>query len=165
MNFGEKVRELRKAQNISQTALADMLHVSRRTICGWELEDRFPKERHIVHSHVSRRTICGWELEDRYPKERHIVHSLAEILDCPVDYLLTDKPGIVSDAYEKFGNNQSLISRNILLDVDAYFTSSYISQEEKDTLMFAIHESYIEARKANSDTWKQRKMKYPESIT
>ena len=32
MNFGEKVRELRKAQNISQTALADMLHVSRRTI-------------------------------------------------------------------------------------------------------------------------------------
>ena len=140
MNFGEKVRELRKAQNISQTALADMLHVSRRTICGWELEDRFPKERHIVH-------------------------SLAEILDCPVDYLLTDKPGIVSDAYEKFGNNRLLISRNILLDVDAYFTSSYISQEEKDTLMFAIHESYIEARKANSDTWKQRKMKYPESIT
>lgn len=137
MNFGKKIRDLRKAKNISQTALANMLHVSRRTI-------------------------CSWEREGRYPKERHIIDSLASILECPVDYLLTDKPGIVSDIYEKFGNNRSFISHNILLDVHAYFTSSYISQEEKDTFMFAIHESYIEARKATSNSWKKLKVKYPE---
>ena len=136
MNFGEKVRDLRKAQNISQISLAKQLHVSRRTICSWETEGRFPKERHIID-------------------------SLAKILDCPVDYLLTDKPGIVSDVYEKFGNNRSQISKNILLDVHAYFTCTYISQEEKDTFMFAIHESYIEARKANSDSWKKRGSSVP----
>ena len=136
MNFGEKIRDLRKAQNISQTTLAKQLHVSRRTVCGWETEGRFPKERRIID-------------------------SLAEILDCPVDYLLTDESGIVSDAYEKFGNNRSHISKNLLLDVHSYFTSTYISQEEKDTLMFAIHESYIQARKSSTDSWIKRKVKYP----
>ena len=136
MHFGEKIRSLRKAQNMSQTALAKSLNVSRRTVCSWETEGRFPKERHIIN-------------------------SLAEILDCPVEYLLTDQPGLVSDVYEKFGNSRALISKNILLDVQAYFTSTYISQEEKDTFMFAIHESYIEARKATSDSWKKRKVKYP----
>ena len=139
MHFGEKIRSLRKAQNMSQTALAKSLNVSRRTVCSWETEGRFPKERHVIN-------------------------SLAEILDCPVDYLLTDQPGIVSDVYEKFGNSRALISKNILLDVQAYFTSTYISQEEKDTFMFAIHESYIEARKATCDSWKKRKTKYPEQL-
>ena len=125
MHFGEKIRSLRKAQNMSQTTLAKSLNVSRRTVCSWETEGRFPKERHIIN-------------------------SLAGILDCPVEYLLTDQPGLVSDVYEKFGNSRSLISKNILLDVQAYFTSTYISQEEKDTFMFAIHESYIEARKAKA---------------
>ena len=68
----------------------------------------------------------------------------------------------MSDVYEKFGNNRSQISKNILLDVHAYFTSTLISQEEKDTFMFAIHESYIEARKASSESWKKRRVTYPE---
>jgi hypothetical protein len=41
--------------------------------------------------------------------------------------------------------------------------SDSISAEEKDTLMFAIHEAYIEARKDTSKSWKARKFKYPDS--
>ena len=137
MKFGEKLRTLRKDQNLSQTELAKRLHVSRRTICCWENEGRFPKERHLLD-------------------------SLAEILDCPVEYLISEQPGIVSDVYEKFGNQRSYISKNLLLDVEAYFTSSYISQDEKDTFMFAIHEAYIKSRKASSDSWKRLKIKYPD---
>ena len=137
MNFGEKIRTLRKDQNLSQTELAKRLQVSRRTVCSWENEGRFPKERHLID-------------------------SLARILDCPAEYLLSEQPGIVSDVYEKFGNRRSYIFRNILLDVEAYFTSNHISQEEKDTFMFAIHEAYIRARKASSDSWKKLKVKYPD---
>ena len=137
MNFGEKIRTLRKDQNLSQTELAKRLQVSRRTVCSWENEGHFPKERHLID-------------------------SLAKILDCPVEYLLTEQPGIISDVYEKFGNRRSYISKNILLDVEAYFTSNYISQEEKDTFMFAIHEAYIRARKASSDSWKKLRVKYPD---
>lgn len=137
MNFGEKLRTLRKAKNLSQTALAKLIHVSRRTV-------------------------CSWETENRYPKERHLVTILAEVLDCPVEYLLSEQPGIVSGIYDKFGKDRLYISKNLLLDIEAYFSCDYISQEEKDTLMFAIHESYIKARKSISNSWKKIRVKYPE---
>lgn len=127
----------RKAKNLSQTALAKLIHVSRRTV-------------------------CSWETENRYPKERHLVTILAEVLDCPVEYLLSEQPGIVSGIYDKFGKDRSYISKNLLLDIEAYFSCDYISQEEKDTLMFAIHESYIKARKSNSNSWKKIRVNYPE---
>ena len=137
MNFGEKLRTLRKAKNLSQTALAKLIHVSRRTV-------------------------CSWETENRYPKERNLVTMLAEVLDCPVEYLLSEQTGIVSGIYDKFGKDRSYISKNLLLDIEAYFSCDYIDQEEKDTLMFAIHESYIKARKSNSNSWKKIRVKYPE---
>lgn len=137
MNFGEKLRTLRKAKNLSQTALAKLIHVSRRTV-------------------------CSWETENRYPKERHLVTMLAEVLDCPVEYLLSEQTGIVSGIYDKFGKDRSYISKNLLLDIEAYFSCDYIDQEEKDTLMFAIHESYIKSRKSNSNSWKKIRVKYPD---
>ena len=44
MTFGEKVQNLRKAKNISQTQLADAIGVSLRTVRGWEIEGRYPKQ-------------------------------------------------------------------------------------------------------------------------
>ena len=137
MDFSEKLHTLRKDKNLSQEELARQLHVSRRTI-------------------------NSWEHEGRHPKDLRIYDSLSRILECPREYLLSDRPGLVSDVYENFGMNRKHISKNILLDVQAYFMSNSISDEEKDTLMFAIHEAYIEARKASSDSWKKRRIKYPD---
>lgn len=135
MDFGEKLRILRKEKNISQTELAKRIQVSRRTI-------------------------NSWEHEGRHPKDRQTYEALSEFFECPIEYLLSDKPGIVADVYEHFGMNREYISKRILLDIQAYFMSNAISPEEKDTLMFAVHEAYIEARKDSSDTWKKRKVKY-----
>lgn len=137
MDFGEKLRILRKERNMSQKELAQRIQVSRRTI-------------------------NSWEHEGRHPKERKTYSALAQVFECPEEYLLSDKPGLVADVYEHFGKDRDYISRQFLLDIQAYFMSNGISQEEKDTLMFAIHEAYIEARKAKSDTWKKRKVKYPD---
>lgn len=137
MDFGDKLHSLRKERNMSQTELAKRLQVSRRTI-------------------------NSWEHESRHPKKREIYESLACIFECPIEYLLSDKPGLVADVYESFGSNRFSISKDILLDVQAYFMSDSINTEEKDTLMFAIHEAYIEARKDSSQTWKKRKIKYPD---
>ncbi len=136
MDFGEKLRTLRKDHNMSQTELGKRLQVSRRTV-------------------------NGWEHEGRRPKDRKVYETLSAIFDCPLEYLLNDKNGLVSDVYEQFGMSRTHISKNLLLDIQAYFMSDSISAEEKDTLMFAIHEAYIEARKASSNTWIRRKVKYP----
>ena len=102
-----------------------------------------------IDAHITK-PIDVWEL----------MQTLAEVLDCPTEYLLSEQPGIISGIYEKFGKDRSYISKNLLLDIEAYFSCDYISQEEKDTLMFAIHESYIQSRKNNSNSWKKIKARY-----
>lgn len=137
MTFAEKIHTLRLNKNLSQTALAKKLNVSRRTVYSWENEGRLP-QKHSLYG------------------------AIASILDCPTEYLFSDSSGIVSDVYEKYGKNGSQISKNLLLDVQSYFASSYIGQEEKDSLMFAIHEAYISARKANTSSWRKLTLKYPD---
>ncbi|EJW89147.1 XRE family transcriptional regulator [gut metagenome] len=43
MTFGEKVKNLRKNKGLNQTQLADAVGVSLRTVRGWEIEGRYPK--------------------------------------------------------------------------------------------------------------------------
>ena len=41
-NVGEYIKELRKEKNISQSELAEKLHISRQTISKWELGKSLP---------------------------------------------------------------------------------------------------------------------------
>ena len=41
--FGERIRELRKLQNMKQSELADILHVSKYTVSVWERDIRKPE--------------------------------------------------------------------------------------------------------------------------
>ena len=43
MKFGEKVRDLRKKNSLTQDELAKCLGVSKRTIIGWERDGRYPR--------------------------------------------------------------------------------------------------------------------------
>ena len=47
MKFGEKLRELRKQKHLSQTELGAAVGVSLRTLRGWEVEGRYPKQREL----------------------------------------------------------------------------------------------------------------------
>ena len=47
MTFGEKIKNLRKAKNLNQTQLANAIGVSLRTIRGWEIEGRYPKQHEL----------------------------------------------------------------------------------------------------------------------
>lgn len=42
MELGNKIKELRKAQNINQNELAEKLFVSRQTISNWENDKSYP---------------------------------------------------------------------------------------------------------------------------
>ena len=65
MNFGERLRVLREAKNLTQTQVAKMAGVSRRAYVGYEQQDKRPRKR------------------DTYVR-------LAEVLDCDVNDLLLD---------------------------------------------------------------------------
>lgn len=53
MKFGEKVRELRKRNDITQSELAERLGLSKRTIIGWERDGRFPRKIEIIEKMAS----------------------------------------------------------------------------------------------------------------
>lgn len=42
MNVGEKINILRKKNNLSQDAFANLLHVTRQTVSNWENEKSYP---------------------------------------------------------------------------------------------------------------------------
>lgn len=72
MNIGERITELRKARNISQSELAKRLDVSRQAVSKWEQGSSTPDTAKLI--------------------------QLAEILDTEVEYLATGthpEPGSV----------------------------------------------------------------------
>lgn len=48
MTFGEKLYQLRKAQGLSQEALAEKLHTSRQAISKWENNNGYPETEKII---------------------------------------------------------------------------------------------------------------------
>lgn len=92
MNFGEKIKELRKKRGFSQAELAEKIGVTQKTICNYENGTRFPKGQKIIN-------------------------GFADIFDVSIDYLLDDneidsnkknikieyKDEFISTAKENFG--------------------------------------------------------------
>ena len=65
MSTGEKIARLRRENNYTQEQLADRLNVSRQAVSRWESDVAYPETDKII--------------------------KLAELFNCSVDYLLTDK--------------------------------------------------------------------------
>lgn len=42
MEFGEKIKQLRQEQNLTQEGLAEKLYVTRQAVSRWECGARFP---------------------------------------------------------------------------------------------------------------------------
>lgn len=81
MSVGERITELRKAQNLSQTALAKAVDVSRQAVSKWENDLAAPDSDKLI--------------------------LLAEVLDTEVEYLATgrhpvyEEPPIVLNVVKK----------------------------------------------------------------
>ena len=124
MTFGEKLRYLRTKKELSQADLAQRIGVSLRTI-------------------------TGWETENRYPKKRDLYTSLANELGCEVDYLLSEKESFITDASGQYGSRGLKDADEIIESVNALFASGSIDEEDMDSMMLALHEAYMEAKRRN----------------
>lgn len=54
MELGNRIKELRKAQNINQDELAEKLFVSRQTISNWENDKSYPDIQSVIAA-----VVCG----------------------------------------------------------------------------------------------------------
>lgn len=72
MSIGERIADLRKAQNLSQGQLADALDVSRQAVSKWENDQTSPDTLKLI--------------------------KLAEVLDTEVEYLATGRKPVYEEA-------------------------------------------------------------------
>ena len=105
MNIGDKIAKARKAQNLTQEQLADLLDVSRQAVSRWESDLAYPETDNLVR--------------------------LSEILHVNCDYLLKDgvneagekivEVKIVKDAPRRRELNFRFVFMLFLLALGAYF--------------------------------------------
>lgn len=122
MTFGEKIKNLRKAKNLNQTQLANAIGVSLRTI-------------------------RGWEIEGRYPKQHELYQKLADILGCDVSYLMTEDVSFVTEATEQYGSRGAKQAQQILEQAAAMFAGGVLSDDDKTAFMDEIQMLYLDSKK------------------
>lgn len=122
MTFGEKIKNLRKAKNLNQTQLANAIGVSLRTI-------------------------RGWEIEGRYPKQHELYQKLADILGCDVSYLMTEDVSFVTEATEQYGSRGAKQAQQILEQAATMFAGGELSDDDKTAFMDEIQMLYLDSKK------------------
>ena len=132
MKFGEKLRELRKQKHLSQTELGAAVGVSLRTL-------------------------RGGEVEGRYPKQRELYAKLAEVLECDVDYLLTEKEAFITESADRFGYRGERDAKALVEDLTGLFAGGQMAEEDMDALMLAVQEAYVEAKRRNREKYAPKK--------
>lgn len=124
MQFGDKVKEARRALGITQKELADRLEVSLRTVASYE----------------SGKTL---------PRTREATRKLAEILGVNMNYLLTEDENFVVNATEDFGYRGKIGAEKLIGEITGLFAGGDMAEEDMDALMFAIQDAYVQAKKNN----------------
>lgn len=122
MTFGEKIQNLRKNKNLSQTQLANAVGVTLRTV-------------------------RGWEKEGRYPKQHDLYQKLADALDCDVSYLMAEGEAFITEASEQFGNRGAKQAQQILEQAAAMFAGGELSDDDKTAFMDEIQSLYLDSKK------------------
>ena len=147
MSFGEKIKELRKKNNLSQAELADKIGVTQKTICNYENGTRFPKGQKIIN-------------------------GFADIFDVSIDYLLDDneidsnkknikieyKDEFISIAKENFGYKGKKEAENLLEKTAAIFSGGSLSDEDKDAFFQSITELYFDAKSKSRKKYGKKKI-------
>lgn len=122
MTFGEKIKTLRKEKGLNQTQLAQAVGVSLRTI-------------------------RGWEIEGRYPKQHAIYQKLADVLNCDLTYLMTEDESFITQASEQFGRRGAMQALQILEEVNALFAGGELSDEDMTAFMDEVQTLYLDSKK------------------
>lgn len=124
MNFGEKVKLLRKRAHMSQAALAAELGVSTRTV-------------------------QSYEKGQSYPKQRSIYAKLAALFNVEQNYLLTESEAFAVSANEQYGSRGKREAKELLAELTGLFAGGEMAEEDMDSMMYEVQKAYIAAKEAN----------------
>ncbi len=124
MEFGEKIRMLHKKKHVSQAQLADRLGVALRTV-------------------------RGWEIDGRRPKQAMLYDRIAEELDCDVELLRDDSDLFITQSGEFYGSRARRQAEELVNGLTRFFAGGVLSEADQDAVMRALQDAYWEAKESN----------------
>lgn len=134
MSFAEKVKTARKSLGYTQKQLAEV-------------------------AHLSLRTIVSYEQGDSHPKTREIYTALAEALNVSISYLLTEDEAFVVAAAERYGSRGAAQAQDIIQGFAGLCAGGTLSEQDKDAVMKALQDIYWESKARNVQKYSPQKQK------
>lgn len=125
MEFGEKIKKLRKEKKLTQEELAAAVGLSARAIQNYEQKN------------IS-------------PRKREIYKKLADVLGVDITFLLTDEEEFIVEAQEKYGSRGARDAEELVSRISGLFAGGEVTEETKDEVMQAIQNAYWLAKKENA---------------
>lgn len=132
MSFGENVKKARKKLGLSQTDLASQLGIAQRTISSYETDISIPRSTKLLR-------------------------QLAEVLHVSPTDLASGDDRFIMDAQEQFGSRGRREAEELVSELTGLFAGGEMADDDMDTLMFAMQDAYIEAKKANRAKYRSLK--------
>ncbi len=118
MKFGEKIKLLRKQNNLTQSELASS-------------------------TGVSLRTIINYEKNNKTPQKQDVLNKLASVFNVEVSYLIEDKNNDYIQSIRKKSSSSNISKPDFLADeIKRFFEDNTFSDTEKETLLRKIEKSY-----------------------
>lgn len=124
MNFGEKLRYLRRKKGYTQEELGKKLDLTTRTISNYELRGIRPR------------------YMDTY-------RQIADLFEVDVNELLVEGDALSFKARQEYGEVQEGEIPKILESMTGLFAGGELPEEDKDALFEAIQEVYWESKIKN----------------
>jgi len=124
MLFGEKLKQLRLANGLTQEKAADELGVTVRAYQNYEA--------------------CRV-----YPKNTAVFGKTAALFNVTADYLLSDEDRYIMDAAERGGAKARKDVAELVSELGGFFAGGEFSEDDKDKVMKTINDLYWKAKESN----------------
>lgn len=121
MLFSEKLKQLRKNAGMSQSALANELGVTLRTV-------------------------QYYEAGERYPQTAQITNKICEIFKVSNTYLMSEQDEFIMEATEKYGTSGKNKANAIIAETSGLFAGGNLDDEDKDLFFKAITDIYFQSK-------------------
>lgn len=110
---------------------------------------------------ISERVIASYDLEGRYPRNRKVYAVLADVLDCDINYLLTEDEEFIISADAKYGSRGARQASELVNELSGMFAGGELSESDMDAVMIALQNAYF---KCKEDNRKYTPKKYRKSM-
>ena len=121
MAFGEKLKELRTASNMTQQKLAEV-------------------------AKLSLRTVSNYESGETNPKSIEVVKRIAKAMNATIADLMDEEDFILLDAQERGGANAARDMRLLVKRVSGMFAGGDLGDDDKDAAIRALTEAYWKSK-------------------